>query len=121
MHEASLVKSLLHQVEVIRVEQDGLAVEEIRIEIGPLAGVEPLLVRSAFSQLAPVCNMGEARLMIDEVPLSARCSSCGLVEVAVARIACPICGSLAVSIVSGDEMRLQSVTIRLAEEMEAIP
>jgi hydrogenase nickel incorporation protein HypA/HybF len=119
MHEASLVKSLLRQVEEIRAEQDGLSVEEIRIEIGPLAGVEPMLVRSAFLQLASDCNMGEARLMIDEVSLSARCSSCGLVVVALARIACPICGSLAVSIVSGNEMRLQSVTIRQAEKMEA--
>ncbi len=37
MHESSLVKSLLRQVEAIRSQQEGLAVEEVRIEIGPLA------------------------------------------------------------------------------------
>ena len=119
MHESSLVRSLLGQVETIRIEQDGLAVDEVRIEIGPLSGVEPLLVRSAFSQLAPACGMNSARLVIDEVPLSARCATCGLVEVSLARLSCPICGSSKVQIVSGDEVRLQSVTIRKMQGPES--
>lgn len=118
MHESSLVRSLLGQVETIRVEQDGLAVDEVRIEIGPLSGVEPLLVSSAFSQLAPACGMDGARLVIDEVPLSARCPACGLVEVSLALVSCSICGSSEVQIVSGDEVRLKSVTIRLAQGQE---
>ncbi|MSR59576.1 MAG: hydrogenase maturation nickel metallochaperone HypA [Planctomycetaceae bacterium] len=118
MHESSLVRSLLGQVETIRIEQNGLAVDEVRIEIGPLSGVEPLLVHSAFSELAPACGMIGARLVIDDVPLSARCSQCGLVEVTLARISCPACGSQDVRIGSGDEVRLQSVTIRQAHERE---
>src|SRR5690349_3062792 len=112
MHESSLVRSLLRQVEMIRVEEDGLLVAEIRIEIGPLSGVEPMLVSSAFLQLAPACGMNGARLVIDEVPLSARCAACGLVEVSLPHISCPICGLSEIQIVRGDEMRLQCVTIR---------
>jgi hydrogenase nickel incorporation protein HypA/HybF len=118
MHESSLVRSLLDQVETIRLEQDGLAVDEVRIEIGPLSGVEPLLVSSAFSQLAPACGMNSVRLVIDEVPLSARCPKCGPVEIELVRISCPNCGSQDVRIVSGDEVRLHSVTIRQAQGQE---
>lgn len=121
MHESSLVRSLLRQVEAIRVEQQGAEVEQVRIEIGPLAGVEPLLVLSAFSELAPAAGMENTDLVIDEVTLTARCADCGLVEVTLPRIACPVCGSVTVRIVSGDQVRLQSVTIRQATGMETTP
>lgn len=120
MHERSLVGSLLRQVEAVRVEQHGLAVEAVRIEIGPLAGVEPLLVQSAFAELASACDMTGTSLIIEEVPLSARCTNCGVVEVSSARIACPKCGSTTVRVVSGDEVRLKSITIRHADDTEAL-
>lgn len=119
MHERSLVGSLIQQVEALRVEQQGLAVEEVQLEIGPLAGVESLLVQSAFSEMAPLYNLVGAQLIIDDVPLTARCANCGIVEVPQTRIACPCCGSSAVRIVGGDEVRLKSVTIRYADEREA--
>ena len=67
MHEFSLVRSLLEQVGRIVTSQGGRAAVEVRVEIGPLSGVEPLLVKAAFAQLA-----GDGTLIIDEVPLTAR-------------------------------------------------
>jgi hydrogenase nickel incorporation protein HypA/HybF len=115
MHESSLVRTLLRQVEAICIRHGGLAVDEICIEIGPLSGVEPLLVRSAFLELAPGWGMHGSRLVIEEVPLSARCPLCEVVEVNVGCIRCPHCGSQNVRIVSGDEVRLQAVTIKSNE------
>ena len=69
MHEFSLVRSLLEQVDRLVIEQGGRAAVEVRVEIGPLSGVEPLLVKAAFTQLN-----GDATLIIDEVPLTTRCS-----------------------------------------------
>jgi hydrogenase nickel incorporation protein HypA/HybF len=112
MHEASLVKSLLDQVETLRVQHGGTGVNEICIEIGPLSGVEPLLVRSAFEQLSPGFGLDGTRLSIDEVPLIARCPVCDVVEVSLPRIACPVCGSPEVRIISGDTVRLKSITIQ---------
>jgi hydrogenase nickel incorporation protein HypA/HybF len=119
MHESSLVRSLLGQVESIRIEQGGLAVDEIRIEVGPLSGVEPLLVQSAFEQAAPAFAMGTPRLVIDDVPLSARCTKCGVVEVPLTKISCPICGSQHIQIVGGDEVRLISVAIQQGSKHES--
>jgi len=114
----SLVRSLLSQVEKIRSENGGLAVETIHIEVGPLSGVEPALLHSAFDQAAPDCGMLDAQLVIDEVPLMAHCHSCGTVAVEQVRIRCPNCGNDDVQIVGGDEVRLQSVTIRCPDRQE---
>ena len=67
MHEVSLVRSLLEQVDRVVTSQGGRAAVEVCVEIGPLSGVEPLLVKEAFTQLA-----GDGTLIIDEVPLTAR-------------------------------------------------
>jgi hydrogenase nickel incorporation protein HypA/HybF len=104
MHEASLVRSLLNQ------EHGGGSVGEIRIEIGPLSGVEPLLVASAFRQLATETGLSAARLLIDEIPLVARCPVCGEFEVRAFCFRCPKCESSQVTVVRGDELRIVSFT-----------
>ena len=112
MHEVSLVRSLLEQVDRIVTLQGGRAAVEVRVEIGPLSGVEPLLVKEAFAQLA-----GDATLIIDEVPLSARCQSCHTeFEVESFRFVCPQCGSRETSVVRGDAFRLMSVTVDVPED-----
>lgn len=118
MHELSLVKSLLAQVDRIRSDNGGLAVDGIHVEVGPLSGVEPVLLQTAFEQIAQEYGVAGARLVIDEVPLTARCKSCGPVAVEPVRIRCPHCGNDDVQIVSGDEVRLNSVTIRCPEREE---
>jgi hydrogenase nickel incorporation protein HypA/HybF len=120
MHERSLVTALLRQVAATRDEQPGRSVMEVCVEIGPLAGVEPLLVESALSELAPLCGLAGAKLMMQHVQLTARCRSCGIVEVPQTRIACPECGSNAVCIVAGDGMFLKSVTVCDGAEMERL-
>jgi hydrogenase nickel incorporation protein HypA/HybF len=118
MHEMSLVKSILLQVDRIRSEANGVAVDAMRLEVGPLSGVEPVLLASAFAQAAGEFGMQEAQLVIDEVPLLADCPACGIVAVEPVRIRCSVCGDDGVRIVSGDEVRLQSVTIQCPEPME---
>ncbi len=113
MHEVSLVRSLLEQVDRIVIEQDGRAAVEVRVEIGPLSGVEPLLLKEAFAQLA-----GNGTLIIDEVPLTARCDSCHTeFELETFGFVCPHCDSRETSIVRGDTFRLMSVTVDVPEDV----
>ncbi len=110
MHEASLVRSLLNQVTDLARQHGGGSVTEIRVEIGPLAGVEPLLVRSAFEQLVCGTELDDATLVIDEVPLVARCETCGEFAVDGFRFRCPGCDASRVTVVRGDEFRIASFT-----------
>jgi hydrogenase nickel incorporation protein HypA/HybF len=112
MHEASLVKTLIEQVDRLASEHAAAAVDEVRVRIGPMSGVEPLLVSAAFERLAPAGT----RLVIDEVPLTARCRDCGeSFELEQFRFRCPSCQSADVEVIEGDGFVLESITIRQVE------
>ena len=111
MHERSLVKALLKQVEEIRRQHDAEHVTEVRVEVGPLSGVEPLLLATAFDQLTPESPAAAANLVIDDVALLAECTSCGC-EFAVSHFVfrCPTCGGN-VRVTRGDQLQLVSVSL----------
>ena len=115
MHEASLVRALLTQVGDLLIEHNGEAVEVVRVEMGPLSGVERTLVEVAFQQQVDTTTCRGARLQIDEVPLSAVCRDCGNeFEIKHFRFQCPACSSSLVQVTGGEEFRLLDVEIRTA-------
>ena len=121
MHEQSLVLSLLSQVQNCIAPYRGCCVDEIRVEIGPLTGVEPLLVQSAFEQLVETSSVRGARLVIEDVPLMAVCTACEKsFEVAEFHFACPACLSRQVRVTRGEEFRLVSITIQEAAAMSEV-
>ena len=112
MHEHSLVHALLEQVERLAGEQGAGEVEEVRVQLGPLSGVEPLLVQSAFEMLAPATIAGQARLVIDEGPLLGQCAHCRhRFEIIDFKFLCPICDSRNIEIKAGDGFVLESITV----------
>ena len=112
MHELSLVRSLIRQVESILDEEGGQAVE-IEVAIGPLSGVEPLLVQSAFQQLAPDTQLADAVLCIEQTQLLACCRDCPCeFEIHGFLFECPACQSRRVDVTSGDAFRLISVSVK---------
>lgn len=114
MHEASLMRALLKQVAALADEHGGLAIDEIRVRLGPLSGVEPLLLRSAFEQLAPDSAAAGARLEIEEVSLLVRCDDCEAeFEPDGFRFHCLACDSGRTRIIQGDAMILESVALRI--------
>ncbi len=113
MHEMSLVRSLLQQVEQLRRQHGGLAVEQIEVEIGPLSGVEPLLVGEAFDTLTVEQSLTGVQLVIQEVPLTVHCLKCCLdFEMTELDFHCANCNSSAIRIIGGDEFRLLNVTLQ---------
>ena len=115
MHERSLVKSLLSQVNELcaRESTDSFrlaTVAEIQVEMGPLSGVDAVLLQGAFEELAPNSNAKNARLSINKVPLVATCIRCEIkTEIKDFVFRCPKCRG-SVEIVSGDGFFLIGVT-----------
>lgn len=121
MHEASLVKALLRQVSQVAADHGVSCVDEIRVQIGPLAGVEPLLLQSAFERIAPQTVAAAARLLIQEVPLEGCCQACSReFEVLGFRFVCPGCQSGSVLVIRGDALVLESVAFSVNEPSEAM-
>ena len=115
MHERSLVRSLLTQVEELRTQHNAVSIDRVTVEIGPLSGVEALLVDEAFQQLAPLRFGNTPQLLINIVPLQVRCLSCGLESTLQdLKIQCTDCGSVRVHITHGDEFRLIDVDMQLS-------
>ena len=110
MHERSLVKGMIEQVlEEGRIRGLG-QIHEIRIEIGEFSGVEPLLLKSAFDEMAVEYWPTPVQLRIDVIPLTANCQTCHEnFRVTDFRFVCPKCGGGDVAITAGEEMRLVSL------------
>jgi len=120
MHETSLVRSLLHQVEQVAREHEAKTVAQIEVEIGPLSGVEPLLVRYAFDSLVDQTSCAGAELIIQEIVLRACCRDCHAeFTLKDFKFVCPVCASKSIRITQGDEFRLLNVTLEATEPMES--
>lgn len=110
MHEQSLVEHLLDEVDRLARREGALAVVAIELELGPLSGVEPLLLEAAFERLAPERFGGPVALSLVDVTLEARCATCRLAfEPKDFRLACPACGSADTEIIRGDACLLRRV------------
>jgi len=113
MHEYSLVRALLREVEKLMAKAGDVIVTEVRIQIGPLSGVEPQLLLTAFANLAPDSSLPEAELFIKEVPLMAECSECGSeCEIVNFRFQCTHCHATRMRVTSGDTMLLESIGVQ---------
>ena len=116
MHEESLIRSLLRQVDELMLTHQGVAVEEIEVEVGPLSGVEPFLLMDAFERLKSESSSSTGRLSIVEVGLDVLCRDCQCKsQLKNFHFACHECGSTSVQILCGDEFRLLSVRMQQHE------
>lgn len=118
MHELSVCLALIGQVERIASERRAAAVSRIVLEIGPLSGIEPDLLRNAWPLAAAGTVAVDAELDITASRIVVRCSQCDAEsEAATNRLVCGHCGDWRTRVVSGDEMLL----LRLELENAASP
>ena len=83
MHEFSVCQGLLIQVEQVVAQHGARGATAIRLQIGPLSGVEPHLLEQAFP-LASAGSCAEgAELSWESLPLRVHCRSCGAESEAV--------------------------------------
>lgn len=111
MHERSVAQAIYRQVERTEQEQQGLRALACEVEIGPLSGIEPLCLQSAFVDLMNEFGR-EIRLTIQEVPLRGRCGDCHAESsIAAYDFHCAACGSPRVQITSGDHVQLVHIDL----------
>ena len=116
MHERSLVRALLRQVEVLAAEHPATRVIGIRVRIGEFSGVEAELLQSAYDDLIEYSALSGAELSVEQVPLEAVCEQCGQrFHIDNYQFECTKCGSVKLEISGGEELLLDS--IQLEEEL----
>ena len=120
MHELSVCQALLAQVIDIAVSRGASAVKRITIEVGPLSGIEPALLASAFETLRSGSCAAQAVLSIEAPAVMVRCMSCDAqTSPEPNRLVCAVCGEFRTRVVAGDELRLRRVELRVPESLPA--
>jgi len=116
MHELSICLSLLDQVERIAREHGADRVERIVLRIGPLSGVEAPLLANAYPLAAAGTIAEHATLDIEAAAIRVKCSACGAeTEAEPNRLLCGQCGDWHTRLVSGDEMLLANMELRIPD------
>ncbi len=117
MHEVSLVRDLIKQAEQAMLQNHLASVASIHVEVGPLSGVDPLLVEQAFQSLIPGTIFANTRLVVEQPKLMAVCRECASeFEVVDFQFRCTSCQSIKVQVTSGDELRLVSISTAIDED-----
>jgi hydrogenase nickel incorporation protein HypA/HybF len=112
MHELAICQSVLRQVLAVATAREAGRVVRITLRIGPLAGVEPALLQSAFPIVAAGTCCARASLDIEAAAVVVHCQICGATSDATAnRLLCGDCGTWRVRLLSGDQMQLASIDL----------
>lgn len=112
MHEMSICESIVSIIEQQAIAQSFKKVKMVRLEIGPLAGVEIEALRFSFDVVTKGGLAQGARLEVIELPVNAWCMQCAKsVDVKERFDPCPDCNSYQVQITGGDELRIKEMEV----------
>ncbi len=115
MHELAVCQAIVAQVEAIAQERDA-QVCSITLQIGPLSGVEPSLLKQAYPLASAGSRSEHARLVVESPPVRVSCKECKTESDAMPnRLLCAQCGRWQVDVISGDELLLGSVELEIPE------
>lgn len=107
MHELAVCQGLLREVERVARAAGADRVVSVTVRIGPLSGVEPQLLQSAFPLASAATAAAGSKLIIERAAVRVRCRRCGREsEAASGRLVCGQCGHWKVQVVGGDELLL---------------
>lgn len=122
MHELAICQSLLAQVEEVARDNDAERVSVVTVELGPLSGVVPVLLKRTFAVARRGTLAENAKLLVEETQPRIRCRSCGReATVPENQLLCPDCGDFHVSLIGGDELILKTVTLHVADPTQPDP
>ena len=92
--------------------QDFSTVDVVRLEIGPLSGVEIEAIKFGFDVVMRGSLAEQAKLEIIETEAKAWCMMCGeTVSIKERFDACPKCHSHQLQVTAGDEMRIKELEV----------
>ena len=106
----------MDQVTAIAKEHRAEQIACITVRIGPLSGIEPRLLESAFTISRAGTLAEAAELLMETQPIRVRCENCGMeTEASANNLTCGSCGAYDTKLLSGDELILARVELENAD------
>lgn len=112
MHEYSIALALMERIDAEAAARQAVAVHRVRVRIGGLSGIEPVLLRSAFDIVRERTICQAATLEVTLVPVAWVCSRCTVPIEAGSVLRCPECGEAA-RLSAGDEIVLDQIEMEI--------
>jgi hydrogenase nickel incorporation protein HypA/HybF len=113
MHELSIALGILDIAAEEAERHGGGRVAAVHLRLGPLSGVVPEALRSAFDLAREGTSLAAAELVIEEVPLRVFCPVCAAERAppSVWRLCCPDCGAPTPEVIRGRELEVVALEI----------
>lgn len=111
MHEVSIAQAVVRTV-MDAVPDARTQVTQVRVRMGPLSGVTPEGLLSAYEVVTDGTALAGAALTVEQAPLVIRCPQCGEQELGgVLDLVCPLCGQPCGDVVGGTELEVVEVVL----------
>jgi hydrogenase nickel incorporation protein HypA/HybF len=112
MHELSIALSLLDLVEEESLRRE-CRVAAVHVRIGPLSGVIPQALTSAYELAREGTSLAEVDLVIEEAPVTVICPACSVegAPVSLVELRCPACGAPTPHVRAGRELEVVALEI----------
>ena len=113
MHELSIAQSIVELAEEQARNHQAQCIEELELEIGSLAGIEWQALEFALETCVKETLLENAHIVRHIISGEGRCGDCETAfPVDTLFSSCPACGSYAVKIIKGKELRINSIVVR---------
>ncbi|MDR3218188.1 MAG: hydrogenase maturation nickel metallochaperone HypA [Dysgonamonadaceae bacterium] len=113
MHEVSIAQSIVDLAIQQAESHSAIEVEELELEIGVLSGIEIPALAFALESCVMGTWLEKTRIVRHDIPGEGKCGDCGeSFPIKDMFSACPFCGSFAVRITKGKELRIKSIVIK---------
>lgn len=116
MHELSIAENLMEVIREASIREKFTKVNSVSLKIGEMAGVDKDALSFSFEIVSKGTLAEGAMLDVEIVPLTARCSACGItfkIEDYVFR--CGGCESTDIELVSGRELKIDHIDVKDGE------
>ncbi|MGB0969962.1 MAG: hydrogenase maturation nickel metallochaperone HypA [Mycobacterium sp.] len=110
MHELSLCHEIAG---VVKTHAEGRPVEVVRVRVGALRQVVAESLTFCWGIVREHDDLGDAELELELVPATVECQACHTQSEITSRwsICCPVCASVNVSVLRGDEFLVTSIDV----------
>ncbi|MEG3224995.1 MAG: hydrogenase maturation nickel metallochaperone HypA [Methanobacteriales archaeon Met13] len=124
MHELSMAQAIVDTVLDAAKKNDAQEILEVTVEVGKLTMLNPEQLKFLMDIITEDTLLENAELIIEEIPVEIKCSSCDLKGKASTEgsdhyltiVTCPECGERNVEITKGRECNVKNIRIEKVDE-----
>ena len=126
MHELSMAQGIINAVLETAKENNATEVNEVTVEVGRLAMINPEQLEFILGVLVDNTIMEDAKIIFENIPAEIKCNNCDFHGEAILDdsdhyaplVKCPKCDSLSVETLNGKDIVVKNMVIEKPEDKQ---